>query len=73
MAGQYLSERELAILCLGCVILTEVENRGAAGKPRDGRGGRRLSEREANESNLSILLVDSDSLEQLEMSRLRST
>jgi hypothetical protein len=72
MAGQYLSERELAILCLGCVILTEVENR-AAGKPRDGRGGRRLSEREANESNLSILLVDSDSLEQLEMSRLRST
>jgi hypothetical protein len=72
MAGRYLSERELAILCLGSVIPTEVENR-AAGKPRDGRGGRKLSEREANESNLSILLVDSASLEQLEMSRLRST
>jgi len=28
------------------------------GKPRHGRGGQRLSEREASESNLSILLYD---------------
>jgi hypothetical protein len=37
------------------VIPSEVENR-AARTPRDGREGRRLSEREASESNLSTFL-----------------
>jgi hypothetical protein len=35
------------------VIPSEVENR-AAGKPRDGREGRRLSEWEVSESNLEF-------------------
>ena len=44
MAGQHFPQRELALLCLASVIPREVENR-AAGDPRDGREGRRLSER----------------------------
>jgi hypothetical protein len=72
MAGQHFPKRELALLCLASVIPREVENR-AAGDPRDGRKGRRLSEWEASESNLSILLMQRASSKQLEMSRLRST
>ena len=37
------------------VIPSEVEN-GGAGEPRHGREGRRLSEREASESNPGALL-----------------
>jgi hypothetical protein len=72
MAGQHFSERELALLCLASVIPSEVEN-GAAGKPPDRWEGGGLSEREASESNLSILPVERASFKQLELSRLRST